>query len=64
MKTKEEIESYLAQIKSDPRLSYPPAKISINAPLALIQTGLDAWVAALEWTLGVFEEAEQKTYNG
>lgn len=59
MKTKEEIENELARIKADPRLSYPPARIEINAPLALIQTSLDTWVAALEWVLGGFDDDKQ-----
>jgi len=51
MKTKKEIQEKLDEIKSDERLSYPAATIDINAPLALIQCGLEHQVSILEWIL-------------
>lgn len=35
------IEGALSQVESDERLSYPTATVVINAPLALIQCGLE-----------------------
>ena len=51
MKTKKEIEEKLADIKSDERLSYPPATIDINAPLALIQLSMECKIDILKWVL-------------
>lgn len=51
MKTEKEIKAKLAELKSDERLSYPPADVFSNAPLALIQVELEAKVKALEWVL-------------
>jgi hypothetical protein len=52
MKTEKEIRSKIAEIDSDERFHYPVANVVINAPLALIQTDLEAVVAALAWVLG------------
>lgn len=52
MKTKEEIEKALKEVESDERLSYPKATVFENAPLALIQLGLETRVATLKWVLG------------
>ena len=51
MKTKKEIEVLLAEVEKDERLSYPSAKIDINAPLALIQLGLETTRDLLKWVL-------------
>jgi hypothetical protein len=51
MKSEDEIEKKLASIKADERLSYPPARFSTNAPLALVQTSLFAMADVLEWVL-------------
>ena len=51
MKTKEEIEAKLSEIESDERLSYPPATIDINAPLALIQLSLECKRDLIKWIL-------------
>lgn len=53
MKTKEEIEKKIAELKADERLTYPPAQIMINAPLALIQLDAKAHIHSLEWALGI-----------
>lgn len=53
MKTKEEIEKLLKEVESDERLSYPKATVFENAPLALIQLGLETQVATLKWVLGL-----------
>lgn len=42
MKTQVEIEEMLKQVEADKRLSYPTATVFANAPLALIQTDLEA----------------------
>jgi hypothetical protein len=51
MKNKQEIEKKLAELEADERLSYPPATVYVNAPLALVQTELESKVAALKWVL-------------
>lgn len=51
MKTAEEIEAMLLKVTSDERLSYEPANVFSNAPLALIQTDLEARKHILEWVL-------------
>ena len=56
MKPKHDIQERLDGLKSDSRLSYPPAQVQINAPLALIQVDLKARVAELEWMLSEAEE--------
>ena len=51
MKSKKEIETKLKEYQSDERLSYKPADVFSNAPLALIQTDLEARVQILKWIL-------------
>ncbi|MBN1360952.1 MAG: hypothetical protein JW993_10185 [Sedimentisphaerales bacterium] len=51
MKSEQEIRARLREYEKDPRHSYPPAKVHINAPLALMQVGIDASIAALKWVL-------------
>ena len=38
-------------LKSDSRYKQPPALVEINAPLALIQVGIEAKITALRWVL-------------
>jgi hypothetical protein len=59
MKTKAEIEKRLAELKADERLSYPPANVFTNAPLALIQVALKNEVMALTWVLKESEEKKE-----
>lgn len=47
------IENGLLEVKSDERLSYPTATVTVNAPLALVQCGLENQVRALNWVLKV-----------
>uniref|UniRef100_A0A6M3M872 Uncharacterized protein n=1 Tax=viral metagenome TaxID=1070528 RepID=A0A6M3M872_9ZZZZ len=51
MKTEKEVEEKLGELLADDRLSYAPALVDINAPLALIQTDLEAKVTILRWVL-------------
>ncbi len=51
MRKKKQIEKRISTIKSDSRFHAKPALVHINAPLALIQVGMKAEVAALEWVL-------------
>jgi hypothetical protein len=51
MKSKDEIKNKLAEIEADERLHYPPATVFENAPLALIQTELEAKQNILRWAL-------------
>lgn len=51
MKEENEIKDKLLELESDERLSYPPAIVQINAPLALIQTEIEAKVRILKWVL-------------
>jgi len=52
LRSVEEIEAKIAEIKSDERMSYPAATVFANAPLALIQTGMENQLAILKWVLG------------
>lgn len=51
MKTKEQIEKKLAELKADERHHYEPALVDVNAPLALIQVEIDSKISALKWVL-------------
>jgi hypothetical protein len=51
MKSETEIRKRLTEIENDERLSYPPATIQVNAPLALIQTQLETASTYLRWVL-------------
>lgn len=53
MKSEKEILAQLNELKSDERLTYKSADIFGNAPLALIQLGLENRVNTLEWVLGL-----------
>lgn len=63
MKTKEEIEKRLAELKTDERLGYPPANVFANAPLALIQVALKNEIMALAWVLKESKKEEEQN-NG
>jgi hypothetical protein len=51
MKTREQILAAIAAIKADSRYQAKPALVDINAPLALIQTDLEAQIKTLKWVL-------------
>jgi len=51
MRTKEVIRAALISLEEDDRLKSPPATITENAPLALIQLELEAKISALRWVL-------------
>lgn len=54
MKTEKEIKAEIKKIKSDdrfPKKKKDIATIAVNAPLALIQLGMEERVLALEWVL-------------
>lgn len=51
MKTRAQIKEKLKELQSDERVSYKPASVFSNAPLALIQTEFNAKIAALKWVL-------------
>jgi hypothetical protein len=53
MQTEKEIETRIAEIKADERLSYGTATVFVNAPLALIQLGLTTELHTLERVLGI-----------
>jgi len=59
MKTREEIEKRIAELKADERLGYPPANVFTNAPLALIQVALKNEIMALNWVLKESEEKKE-----
>lgn len=48
---REQIENALAAIEGDERLGYPVATVNINAPLALVQCGLESQRRALKYVL-------------
>ena len=49
------IETGLDETKKDERLSYPTATVFENAPLALVQCGLENQVRALKWVLKILD---------
>jgi len=51
MKTAKVIKEKLREIEADERLSYTPANVFSNAPLALIQMELVAKRDTLKWVL-------------
>lgn len=51
MKTKKEIQAKIDEIEADTRMGYKPAKVDINAPLALIQCSLGSQRDILKWVL-------------
>lgn len=51
MRTIEEIKAKIEEIESDERLSYPDAKVQVNAPLALHQVSQKARLEVLKWVL-------------
>jgi hypothetical protein len=51
MKTEKEIRQRLLEIESDERLSYEPALVEVNAPLALTQCSLGSQRDILKWVL-------------
>lgn len=51
MKTREEIEKAIADIKADERMKGERAMIQINAPLALVQCNYEGQLRALKWVL-------------
>lgn len=54
-RTKAEIKDVIKKIEADERLSYEPAKVEVNAPLALVQVNLQAKVDTLKWVLKEIE---------
>jgi hypothetical protein len=53
MKTEREIKDRLDAIDRDERFHCEAATVFENAPLALIQTGMESEARALAWVLGV-----------
>lgn len=51
MRTEEEIRARLKEAKADARIDYPPADVSSNAPLALVQVELETTRDVLAWVL-------------
>jgi len=47
-----ELRRRIAEVEADERFHYPPARVDVNAPLALIQVEGKAVVQALRWALG------------
>ncbi len=57
MRSVEEIKERLKTLEGDERISYPPASIEINGPLALIQLSIGTQIDLLNWVLK--EEGEE-----
>lgn len=55
MRSEAEIRARLAELQADERLSYWPANICVNAPLALIQVDGNSSTEALRWVMGEVE---------
>ncbi len=56
MSTREEVEAMVKEIKTDERLAAPPATVTVNAPLALIQLELQTKLRTLNWVLRLLEK--------
>jgi len=56
MRSQEDVEYEIKRLESDERLSYPLATVEVNAPLALIQTDMEARLSVLRWVLQGKEE--------
>jgi hypothetical protein len=64
VKTEQEIRDKLAEIDTDERYHSPVATIVENAPLALIQMGLEEKAAALAWVLGIKPPVQRRVKKG
>ena len=51
MVNEDEIKAKIEQLESDERLNGPRASIFSNAPLAMIQLGLESQINILNWVL-------------
>jgi hypothetical protein len=57
VKSREEIKEKIETLKNDPRMKgfgtpeYKPARVDINAPLALIQVSIETQIDVLRWVL-------------
>jgi hypothetical protein len=51
MKTEQVIRDQIEKLAAADAHKEPAADIEVNAPLALLQTEIDAKIAALEWVL-------------
>jgi hypothetical protein len=60
MKNADEILKKLNEVCSDERLSYEPANVFTNAPLALIQTSLETQRDILQWVLNIDKKDKKK----
>lgn len=54
------VEEALKEIQEDERLGYPTATVDVNAPLALIQCGLQSQVNALKYVLMALDVKDGK----
>lgn len=52
------VEEALAEIQDDERLGYPTATVVENAPLALIQCGLENQVRAIKYVLILLDKKD------
>ena len=51
MRTEQEIRARLEELMADIRLTYEPASVTINAPLALEQCAITSMIGILTWVL-------------
>jgi len=51
MRTEREIRTELFFLRARPELQTAPATTTVNAPLALVQMGIEARIDALNWVL-------------
>jgi hypothetical protein len=63
MKSADEILKKLNEVCSDERLSYEPANVFANAPLALIQTSLETQRDVLQWVLNIDKKDKKEDEN-
>jgi hypothetical protein len=52
---RKKVEDALKEIEEDERLGYPTATVVENAPLALVQCGLENQLRALRWVCSIME---------
>ena len=59
MRPEDKIREEIEELKKDDRIQGSPANVFINAPLALIQMGIDGQIDGLQTALRIIEESKE-----
>ncbi len=59
MSLKDKIREEIEKLKNDDRIQGSPANVFSNAPLALIQMGINGQIDGLQTALRIIEESEE-----